>query len=261
MRGDRTGERTRSGAAGDRMPASVRIIREFMGRHGIEVLVDGSMQKRSAPRMAMSHADVEACLSIEDIDALWLVDEILLELSTELIKPKKSDLERALRRVVREDQRRRRTPIMRPLLAGIDPLDRARADEEWDRLVGGVFETDQGLATAILRHFVWQVKQKLLRRPVRHHLMPVVSSPIQGSGKTTFVLRFLEPLRELATGPVLLSDFADRRSGDIYGFPAVFVHDMEQIEPALIPVLKSLVIRFPVEEAGWDFRRARPSIG
>jgi hypothetical protein len=55
------------------------------------------------------------------------------------------------------------------------------------------------------------------------------------------VRKFLAPLRELATGPVLLSDFTDKRSGDIYRFPALFVDDMEQIEAKLIPVLKSLV--------------------
>jgi hypothetical protein len=97
------------------------------------------------------------------------------------------------------------------------------------------------LVVVVLQHFVWQVKQKLLNRPVVHHLMPVVSSPVQGSGKTTFVLQFLRPLRELATGPVLLSDFADRRSGDIYRFPAVFIDDMGAIAPHLVPVLKSLV--------------------
>jgi hypothetical protein len=55
------------------------------------------------------------------------------------------------------------------------------------------------------------------------------------------VLRFLGPLQELAIGPVLLSDFADKRSGDIYRFPALFIDDMERIDPRLVPVLKSLV--------------------
>jgi hypothetical protein len=199
------------------------------------------MRKRSTPRMAVTQADVEACLASEDIDALWVIDEILLDLHARRIRLRKSDVERALRRVMREDQRRRRNLIVRPLLAGISPSDRARAEQEWLHLASSVFVTDATLAAAVLKHFVWQVKQKLLRRPVRHHLMPVVFSPEQGSGKTTFVLRFLGPLQELAIGPVLLSDFADKRSGDIYRFPVLFIDDMERIDSGLVPVLKSLV--------------------
>src|SRR5690349_21738563 len=39
----------------------------------------------------------------------------------------------------------------------------------------------------------------------------------------------------------VLSDFADKRSGDIYRFPVLFIDDMEKIDPRLVPVLKSLV--------------------
>ena len=48
-------------------------------------------------------------------------------------------------------------------------------------------------------------------------------------------------LQELAVGPALLSDFADKRIGDIYRFPALFIDDMQRIDPRLVPVLKSLV--------------------
>lgn len=96
------------------------------------------------------------------------------------------------------------------------------------------------LAAACLQHFIWQVKRKLLNLSVEHHLMPVIWSPVQGGGKTTFVRAFLEPVRELS-GPVLLSDFADKRSGDIYHFPVLFADDLEQIEPRLVQPLKGLV--------------------
>jgi hypothetical protein len=170
-----------------------------------------------------------------------VIDELLLELKAEGMKLTKGDAERALRKVVRGDQQERRNIIAMPLLQPVDSAGRELAGNAWSRLAEDVFEMEVPLVVAVLQHFIWQVKQKLLGRPVVHHLMPVVSSPVQGSGKTTFVLQFLRPLRELATGPVLLSDFADRRSGDIYRFPAVFIDDMGTIAPQLVPVLKSLV--------------------
>ncbi|GEO14059.1 hypothetical protein MAE02_17550 [Microvirga aerophila] len=55
------------------------------------------------------------------------------------------------------------------------------------------------------------------------------------------MLRFLAPIKELATDPALLSDFTDKRSGDLYSYPVVFVDDLEKIEPQQIPTLNSLV--------------------
>jgi curved DNA-binding protein CbpA len=121
-RGDRTRGRTED-KAGANLLDPARTVRAFMKQNDIEVLFDGSMRKRSAPRMAMTPADVEACLATEDIDALWLLDEILLVLFSLAIEYPKSELERGLRRVMREDQRRRRRNfIVRPLLARITPF-------------------------------------------------------------------------------------------------------------------------------------------
>jgi curved DNA-binding protein CbpA len=239
-RGGRSKERTGATAAEDPFDP-VRIVRDFLEKHDIEILFDGSMRGRSSFGMAMSPADIEAALAREDPDPVWLVDEILLDLHSQRIGIPKGDVERALRHVMREDQRQRRNKIVRPLFAALSPDERSRADAEWDRLVRHVFMDDPLLAAAVLQHFIWQVKQKLLGRPVLDHLMPVVFSPEQGSGKTTFVLRFLSPLKELAAGPVLLSDFIDKRSGDIYRFLALFIDDVERIDPRLVPVLKSLV--------------------
>jgi len=227
--------------AEERVPDPVRIVRTFLEELDIEILSDGALRKRSAPRMAMTRADIEACISIEPIDAQWLIDTILLDIRSRKIKLRKSDLERALRRVIGEKQQERRKAIIKPLLAEFSPLDLVRADEEWDRLIRTVFTTDPILATAVLKHFIWQVKQKLVLRPVYHHLTPVVVSPEQGSGKSTFVRGFLDPLKELAVSLVRLSDFTDKRSRDIYGFPVLFIDDMEKIDPRQIPVLKSLV--------------------
>ena len=116
-----------------------------------------------------------------------------------------------MRQVLREEKHRRRNFVMRPLLETVPSADRHMARQEWDR-VSSLFKMLPFLCIAIFQHFIWQVKQKVLGRAVVFHLMPIVMSSVQGSGKTTFVKMFLGPLRELATGASLLSDFSDRRT-------------------------------------------------
>ncbi len=111
----------------------------------------------------------------------------------------------------------------------------------WLRLVTATFDIDLALGIAVLQHFIWQVKCKLLERPVCHHLMPVIFSEVQGCGKTTLLKRFLSPLEELASATALLSDLADPRSGEILSFPVVAIDDVERLDPRRSPVLKSLM--------------------
>ncbi|GJE43763.1 DnaJ domain-containing protein [Methylobacterium soli] len=220
----------------------VRLVRKFMKLHDIEILFDGSMQVRAASRMAHSRMDIDGWLAATEFDPHHVVDEVMLDVRVRVHKTKKGDIERALRKITREDQQRRRNVVVKPLLSSeLTASERDRAESEWIRLISGVFDGDMSLGVAVMKHFIWQVKQKLLGRPVKHHLMPVIFSPVQGSGKTTFVLKFLAPLKELATDPVLLSDFADKRSGDIYRYPVVFIDDVDRIATKLVPVLKSLV--------------------
>ena len=151
-------------------------------------------------------------------------------------------VQRAVRRVIREDRRARENIVMRSLLfVRIDAAERARAEAMWAHLVGAIFNLNTAFGVAILQHFIWQVKRKQLRLPVCHHLMPVIVSKVQGSGKTTFVIRFLGPLEELASATALLSDIADPRSAEILESPAVFIDDVERLTERQSPVLKSLL--------------------
>lgn len=52
------------------------------------------------------------------------------------------------------------------------------------------------LHKVIIRHFIWQVKRKMLGLDVDYHLMPVIFGP-QGAGKTRAIERFLEPITKL----------------------------------------------------------------
>ena len=58
-------------------------------------------------------------------------------------------------------------------------------------------EHPPGFVAGVLRKFIWQVKRKMLNLPVTNHLMPILSGP-QGKGKSTFLMRFLPPVEEVA---------------------------------------------------------------
>ncbi len=53
------------------------------------------------------------------------------------------------------------------------------------------------LDVAVMEHFIWQVKRKLMRKDVLWHLMPILYGT-QGTGKTTILADcFLSPLKEV----------------------------------------------------------------
>ena len=48
----------------------------------------------------------------------------------------------------------------------------------------------------ILKHFIWQIKRKLWKKPVKEHIMPVFVGAT-GAGKSYNLLKLLEPIEEL----------------------------------------------------------------
>ena len=221
-------------------PVSIRIVRDFMAKHDIEILFGGTMRSTTAPVTSHCRDDLEQFLSEKkDVSASWLLDEIMMSLGKDV---KKADIDRALRMIQRLDASERKNKITLNLIPESLPwtvLD--DADRAWERLASGVFETSSTLTIACLKHFIWQVKQKLLGRPVIRHLMPIIYSPVQGGGKTTFLIKFLEPLQELRSGLTLISEFTDTRNVDLYRFPVIVIDDMEHVERSKISVLKKLM--------------------
>lgn len=219
----------------------ILIVRQYMEDHGLEVRFDGDFVHSDALQMAHSAADIERVLARQDKDEDALIDEVAMHVHRTGLKVAVGLIKRAVRIIKREEQQKRVMTVMTPLLAPLLPEEQIQAEEQWRRFVGTVFEMDTSLGDATLKKFIHSVKSKLLNRPVKRHLMPIFQSMVQGSGKTTAALKFLTPLKELRTEPALLSDFADRRSGDVYRYPVVFIDDMDKISPSLIPTLNSLV--------------------
>ena len=64
----------------------------------------------------------------------------------------------------------------------------------WVKSVTG---RESPLDSAVVRHFIWQVKRKLGGLPVEHHLMPILFGRT-GGGKSVAVSKLIEPLRMVA---------------------------------------------------------------
>lgn len=69
------------------------------------------------------------------------------------------------------------------------------------------------LDIAVVTHFIWQVKRKLLGQAVEHHLMPILFGR-SGAGKSVAVSKLIEPLRAVAlqTDMSIFSDQFSRRA-------------------------------------------------
>lgn len=213
---------------------------DYLDRHRIDVQYDGSLSVAGAllcadaPHMAIKY------LQTEILTSSHLLDDMALDRDRRGVKTKKGLVKAALQKELRRRRKERRNSILLPLVRPATEAMAFAAEPEWTRL-GQLFDMPVQLARDCIRHFIWQVKSKSLGRRVVHHLMPVIFSPQQGSGKTTFVRALIRPLKELASADALISDFADHRSGDIYGFPVVVIDDMEQLPKETVPILKSLI--------------------
>ena len=66
----------------------------------------------------------------------------------------------------------------------------------WLQGVVGLGTEVNPLHKVVIRHFIWQVKRKMLGLDVSYHLMPLIYGP-QGSGKTRAIEQLLAPITKL----------------------------------------------------------------
>lgn len=206
----------------------------------LDVMFDGVFRPAKAPLFADAAENLAKYLAIDERTHRDVFDDILGVVHTRGYDWKPSELMPAFRRYYRRKLRDRFNTVMTPLLLPTTKLNRFECEAEWDKLET-LFDAPANLVKYCFKHFIWQVKQKSTGRVVKDHLMLILFSSVQGSGKTTFVRKLLGPLQELASADTLLSDFADRRSGTIYRYPVVVIDDIEQLPKTAVPALKSLI--------------------
>lgn len=228
---------------GDEGNDAIAVVRAVILKYNLVILADGWIRVGLGPQRGYGPNDEKAWLARPaDWNIERLLDTVMDEVRDRALGFSAAVVKRAVRHVIREGRRSRENFVLRPLLYDrISSTEQVRASAMWLRLMTEAFNIDPAFGIAVLQHFIWQVKCKLLGWPVCHHLMPVIVSPVQGSGKSTLLTRFLEPLEELASATALLSDLADPRSGEILSYPVVAIDDVERLDPARSPVLKGLM--------------------
>jgi hypothetical protein len=219
----------------------IEYVSDFFAKLELQVGYDDSLTQRGKPLTAHTRSMINSVLAVRALTLLDVLDMMIIDCKENENKLKAGEVRAALRHVVGEMKHARRNAIIAPLLEELPAEAVVDAEHEWRR-IDSLFEPIPNLRASLpIMHFIWQVKTKVLGREVDHHLMPVVTSSIQGSGKTTFVRALLAPLKELVTGASLLSDFSDRRTLGLFRYLVAVLDDMEMISEKQVPVLKSII--------------------
>jgi hypothetical protein len=116
------------------------------------------------------------------------------------------------------------------------------AQVHWDNLANKIFDTSHDapeFIIAVHQKFMWQIKRKVLGLPVTNHLMPVILGP-QGKGKSTFVSKLVEPLKEL-TLEVDFKMIEDERNVEMWSSYILFLDEMGYASKANVDTIKHAI--------------------
>lgn len=108
------------------------------------------------------------------------------------------------------------------------------------RFIRAVTGNEREISIAVIRHFIWQVKRRLLGLPIQDHMMPVMVGP-QRSGKSTAIKKLLGPLGEMYIGK-LVTQLTDEREWEMFRrYPVIVVDEMAQADKACLQTLKYVI--------------------
>lgn len=109
------------------------------------------------------------------------------------------------------------------------------------RFIRALKGVDSEIDAAVLRHFIWQVKRKLLKIPVERHMM-VVLYGAQNIGKSVAANKLFEPVGELVGNLPSLSTLNDSRELRLLSKNYVlFVDEMARSQQVDVKILKNTI--------------------
>jgi hypothetical protein len=219
----------------------VSLVRGYLIRVGIVVLGDGFLENVHHIKHPQTRAEFHQYLRQQEISFQSLLDDMTLNPELRAAKVKRLQLGTALRKIISEDAAARKHTIFAPLIKTLGPKGRELMHVAVADLVATIFEGPADLITAGLLHFVWQVQRKAVGLDVSNHLVPVVWSAAQGTGKSTFVRHFCAPLKELFSPPVAIEDFIDTRFSSALAYAVIFLDEIPPLTPLQVDALKLTV--------------------
>ena len=136
----------------------------------------------------------------------------------------------------------RRGEIFSSILYIDDMNERKKANEYLEKICDGLFDQNHLPKQAqmdVLRKFIWQVKRKIKGEHVTNHIMPVFTGP-QGTGKSTFMHRFISPVAELSS-PTDFKQLTDDRNISLFKNAILIVDEMGFADRSDIETVKSIM--------------------
>lgn len=143
------------------------------------------------------------------LDHMEAVRAFNLQFGGKLRPIPKYALEAAFEEYINGEPERQRALIAKAIQCAQENLEPLKA---WVKAVtGGVNQDD----VYIMAHWLWLVKRNAYNMPVVHHIMPIITSPKQGGGKSTAVKKLLEPL-EASSLELQVPQVVDERSFTLF---------------------------------------------
>lgn len=213
-------------------------VRSCMNKAGIIVLADGTLENVNDIKRPETPAQYQRYLLQSEVTTQSFVDDMSLDEQIREAGHTRTQLSTAVRNIVRSDSKQRTRDIYAPLLVTLGQRGRDAMYADISNLAAKMFKGPNELIVFGLLHLIWQVHRKLLGLEVSNHLMPVVWSTEQGTGKSTFVRRFCSPLKELFSPPVAMRDFLDTRFSSSLSYAVVFIDELHLLSRVEVDALK-----------------------
>ena len=175
-------------------------------------------------------------LSLSELEDIFFLGAVDVGLG------KQKDIIRAvLRQVVAQECAYYVSTITDNLCASPSAQEKQNGLENLRELIFLMTGKESPLDVAVMRHFFWQIKRKLLGREVVYHMMPFWYGAEQGSGKSTVLRRLIEPLQSLSSEQNFNVFVDARRAGAFQQYYALFLDEMGEASKADMSTIKAII--------------------
>lgn len=219
-------------------PDILTVVRDHMKNAGIIVLADGTLENVNHIKRPEAPAQYQRYLLQSEVTTSSLLDDLSLDEQVRDAGHTRTELAATVRKIVSVDAKQRARDVYAPLLVTLGQRGRDAMYADFSNLAAQMFKGPIELFVFGLLHLIWQVHRKMVGLEVSNHLIPVVWSTEQGTGKSTFVRRFCSPLKELFSPPVALRDYLDPRFSASLYYAVAFVDEIHLMTRVEVDALK-----------------------
>ena len=207
------------------------FVKVFIKREGITCRYNGILSQENEPRDSLGYHELQRNIRL-------LADELQMA-KTGIGHPQIND---AADKWYAEAQRARKQLVLSSIEWCGDEALRMSTHSALIALADKCFECSEGpeFVAAVFLKFIHQVKRKMEGLPVCDHLMPVILSPKQGIGKTTFVERLTGPVGEVSI-PVDFKQITDDRNIAMWRNHVMYLEEMGWASKADIESVKHII--------------------